>query len=126
MRLISALFFSCVSACSAWQSPESPPPNSETTRQYLAQWSPLRSAEIEVWPSSTGIPEDLPRRILLHLPSQSIAQYGFKDSESFRLFFREQLTEWLVSQNHPEALCTSVNLLEKTDFLELEIEIVCR
>jgi len=113
-------------ACASWQDSQNISAE-EKTRTYLSQqWSPIKPATIELWTDSSLTHRGFPKRIILYLDPESIAQHGFQDMDSFRLFFREHITEWLESIQHPEALCTSVNLLDHNEYLKLEIEIVCR
>lgn len=46
--------------------------------------------------------------------------------ESWRVSLRDELSAWLISQQHPEGACVSVDITPEADLIALDIQIVCR
>lgn len=105
-----------LSSCSLWQSP--PGEALPLQRQLQQHWPDLSEMQAEYWPA------DAPARYhnqLLRLRLQLPASSSLSDAE-----IRRVMEPWLLEQQHPEALCLSIERHAEKGQQEILLTIVCR
>ncbi|MBF2055199.1 MAG: hypothetical protein IGS03_17245 [Candidatus Sericytochromatia bacterium] len=105
-----------MTGCSVWQSPSE---DILTLPQLLRQhWPALSALTIEYWPADAPARyQNQPLRLTFKLPTDTT----LSNDE-----IRSILEPWLLEQQHPEALCLSIEKNLSDGLAQFQLEIVCR
>ena len=87
--------------------------------QLLRQhWPEISGLAVEYWPADAPAGyQKQPLRLTFKLPADTL----LSDSE-----IRNILEPWLLEQQHPEALCLSIEKTPDKSMVHFQLEIVCR
>jgi len=119
------LLFFCLlnwNSCVSWQPP---PPEARQLEQFMAQhWPEYQELKVTFWPpSSDPRYAGLLSQIRFELP---LKQTTVQARTALQQELQSKFAIWLEAQDHPEALCVSVELTEQAESLQVTLQIVCR
>lgn len=116
--LLSALL-----GCSSWQS-EAPQESDPLTHHLTQHWPLLSDLKVEFWPrDAESRYHNQIMRLQFTLPSGHSTQLSEPELADQ---IRTVLQPWLITQEHPEALCIRVKSKNRMNQRFLDVEVICR